>query len=179
MILTELPEGTVAYRAHDPKWAIAPTSGVGAAKAGGRFNRAGVEALYLSLEDVTALREYQQTSPLLPPCTICSYTLTVTGVVDLRQLRRGPSWDGLWHDWATDWRHFAFDLRIEPPSWVLGDVVRDTGHPGIVFPSIVRQGGTSLVLFPDLFSVTDKIDVHDLDHQLPKDQSSWNDPSAR
>lgn len=31
----------------------------------GRFNREGVEALYLSLDEVTALRESQQTSPLV------------------------------------------------------------------------------------------------------------------
>jgi hypothetical protein len=56
-----------------PAWASWPTRGAGAAARGGRFNREGVEALYLSLDEVTALREYQQTSPFLPPCTMCSY----------------------------------------------------------------------------------------------------------
>ncbi|MPZ20160.1 MAG: RES domain-containing protein [Luteitalea sp.] len=173
MILSELAEGTVAYRAHDPKWAIAPTSGAGAARAGGRFNQPGIEALYLSLEDVTALREYQQTSPLLPPCTICSYKVTVSSVVDVRQLHKGPPWDPLWLDWPTDWRHFAFDLHIEPPSWVLGDIVRRAGHGGIVFPSLASPGGTNVALFPDLFSASDLIEAYDLEHRLPKDQSSW------
>ena len=49
MILTRLDNVTV-YRMHAPKWAIAPTSGAGAAKHGGRVNRPGVEALYLALE---------------------------------------------------------------------------------------------------------------------------------
>ena len=64
MILHDLPPGTTLFRAHTPQWASRPTSGAGAAAKGGRFNREGIEALYLSLEELTALREYQQTSPL-------------------------------------------------------------------------------------------------------------------
>jgi RES domain-containing protein len=104
MILTHLPAGTVLYRAHSPRWASRPASGAGAAAKGGRFNREGIEALYLSLEELTALREYQQTSPFLPPCTVCSYTVALRNLVDLRQLHRGPLWDDLWHDWREDWR---------------------------------------------------------------------------
>lgn len=47
MIFTALD--TVAYRVHDPKWAYAPTSGAGAGSHGGRANRPGISALYLSL----------------------------------------------------------------------------------------------------------------------------------
>lgn len=53
MILTAL--STVAYRVHGPKWGYAPTSGAGAGTHGGRANRPGVNALYLSLELETAL----------------------------------------------------------------------------------------------------------------------------
>ncbi len=74
MILEHFPAGTLLYRAHTPEWAGLPLSGAGAARKGGRFNREGVEALYLALDEITALREYQQTSPFLPPCTMCSYT---------------------------------------------------------------------------------------------------------
>lgn len=113
MILHDLPPGTTLFRAHTPQWASRPTSGAGAAAKGGRFNREGIEALYLSLEEVTALREYQQTSPFLSPCTMCSYTVTLRRLVDLRQLHQGDSWDELWHDWREDWRHLKFDLHIE------------------------------------------------------------------
>src|SRR3546814_6317717 len=89
MILWDLPPGSTLFRAHTPQWASDPLSGAGAAAKGGRFNREGVEALYLSLDEVTALREYQQTSPFLPPCTMTSYTATLTGLVDLRQLHSG------------------------------------------------------------------------------------------
>lgn len=66
MILTELGPIT-AYRMHAPKWAVAPTSGEGAAAYGGRANRPGTPALYLGLEAETAVREYRQLSPLMPP----------------------------------------------------------------------------------------------------------------
>ena len=68
MIFIELGSVT-AYRMHTPKWATAPTSGAGAATHGGRANRPGIQALYLALETDTAVREYQQVSPLMPPGT--------------------------------------------------------------------------------------------------------------
>ncbi|WP_276840666.1 RES domain-containing protein [Herbaspirillum huttiense] len=46
MILTSLE--TVAYRVHVPRWSFDPVSGAGAARFGGRLNRPGVPALYLS-----------------------------------------------------------------------------------------------------------------------------------
>ncbi|TIO05675.1 MAG: RES domain-containing protein, partial [Mesorhizobium sp.] len=36
-----------------PKWAFLPTSGAGAAMDGGRFNRPGIEALYLGVHPST------------------------------------------------------------------------------------------------------------------------------
>ena len=65
MILCAL--NSVAYRVHDPKWAFVPTSGAGAGKHGGRANRPGIDAIYLSLELETALAEYRQTDALLEP----------------------------------------------------------------------------------------------------------------
>ncbi|WP_265645381.1 RES domain-containing protein [Verminephrobacter aporrectodeae] len=89
MILADLPAGTTLFRAHAPQWASRPTSGAGAAAKGGRFNREGVEALYLSLDEITALREYQQTSSFLPPCTI---VLVHRGVVRLGRSAPTPPW---------------------------------------------------------------------------------------
>jgi RES domain-containing protein len=73
MILKGISEVT-AYRMHVPKWAVAPTSGAGAGRHGGRANRIGLNALYLALDVNTAVLEYQQVSPLMPPGT-----LSVTG----------------------------------------------------------------------------------------------------
>jgi len=58
MIFTTLK--TIAYRVHTPKWAYSLTSGAGASMHGGRANRPGIQALYLSLELETALAEYKQ-----------------------------------------------------------------------------------------------------------------------
>ena len=145
MILFNLPPGTTLFRAHTPQWASRPTSGAGAATRGGRFNREGVEAWYLSLDEVTALREYQQTSPFLPPCTICSYTAALRDLVDLRQLHHGAAWDELWHDWREDLRHLKFERHIEPPTWVLADMVLAHGYTGILFPSQAHEGGTKRI----------------------------------
>lgn len=173
MILEDIAHGTLLYRAHTPEWASRPMSGAGAARKGGRFNREGIDALYLSMDEVTALREYQQTSPFLPPCTICSYTVSLQNLVDLRQLHRGEPWDDLWHSWQEDWRHLKFDLHIEPPSWILGDLVLEAGYTGIIFPSLTNRGGVNVVVFNEQIKGSNTIDVNDPDGKLPHDQASW------
>ena len=174
MILRELSSPALLYRALTPKWAIAPCSGAGAASVGGRFNRPGVEALYLSLEEITALAEYKQAASLLQPATICAYLAQLRPLVDVGRL--DSRWDALWQDWHLDWRNLAFGHRQEPPSWVLGDLVRAAGHPGIIFPSMVTKGGTNVVLYLDMFTSSEKISVHDPEGRLPKDQRSWPTP---
>ena len=54
-------EGLV-YRAHHPGWAYQPTSGEGAERHGGRFNRKGLTALYTSLDITTAWMEAHRAS---------------------------------------------------------------------------------------------------------------------
>lgn len=144
-----------------------------AARKGGRFNREGVEALYLALDEVTALREYQQTSPFLPPCTVCSYTATLVNLVDRQQLSHGAPWDDLWHSWREDWRHHKFDLHVEPPTWVLGDLVLEAGHTGIIFPSIANPGGANVVIFSERLEGKNRIEVNDPKGRLPRNRSSW------
>ncbi|MDR0275840.1 MAG: RES family NAD+ phosphorylase [Burkholderiaceae bacterium] len=172
MIVTDLPPGATLFCAHAPQWASQPLSGAGAALGGGRFNRQGVQALYLSLEEITALREYQQTSPFLPPCTMCSYTVALTRLVDLRQLHRGPPWDDLWHDWREDWRQLRFEQHIEPPTWVLADMVLAKGCTGIVFPSLAHPGGTNVVVYHSQISGGNFVQVNGPDCKLPCNQVS-------
>ena len=85
-----------AYRMHTPKGAVAPTSGRGAALHGGRANRPGTLALYLALDAQTAIREYQQVSPLLPPGTLVSYTVQVDLIADFRTECDAARWSALW-----------------------------------------------------------------------------------
>lgn len=63
----------VCYRVISPAYAGTPLSGMGAARQGGRFNRPGQEAIYLALDEATALAEYKQDNPWLRPGTICTF----------------------------------------------------------------------------------------------------------
>lgn len=165
--------GITAYRMHVPKWAVAPTSGAGAAKHGGRANRPGLEALYLALETDTAVREYQQVSTLLPPGTLTSYQLTVMPVVDFTAGYSASTWEPLWGDFYCDWRELWFNRRIEPPSWVVGDSVIAAGGKGILFPSRLAGGGTNLVVFTGMLAAADSLEVYDPGKALPQTQASW------
>ena len=71
-----------AYRGHDPYWSFAPTSGEGARLTGGRFNRKGDAALYLSLDPMTAVMEITQGfTNRLPPITLCEYDVDCADIV--------------------------------------------------------------------------------------------------
>lgn len=172
MILTRLDK-VPAYRMHTPKWAVQPTSGLGAAKWGGRINRPGVEALYLSLECETAIQEYQQLSELLPPGLLVSYQVNIHTVVDFRGGYSTPEWNPLWEDFYCDWRELWFNQHIEPPSWLIGDTIMAAGASGVLFQSSLLKGGINLVLFPKTYTSSDSVVVYDPDRSLPKNQDSW------
>ncbi|MEK6421546.1 MAG: RES family NAD+ phosphorylase [Burkholderia gladioli] len=152
---------------------MAPTSGAGAARAGGRTDRIGTPALYLALEVATAVAEYQQLSTLLPPGTLVSYRVTATPVVDFTGGYQADRWPPLWESFFCDWRRDWFNMRIEPPSWVLGDEAIAAGAKGILFRSTRAAGGTNLVLVVDELGESDRLDVNDPADALPRDQSSW------
>ena len=112
MILTDLGPIT-AYRMHVPRWASTPTRGAGAALHGGRANRPGTRVLYLALEAETAMREYQQLSPLMPPGTLVSYTVRLSPAADFRAGYEPGRWSGLWDEFFCDWRELWFNKRVE------------------------------------------------------------------
>lgn len=172
MILIELGPVT-AYRMHTPRWATAPTSGAGAAACGGRVNRPGTLALYLALEPETAVREYQQLSPLMPPGTLVSYTIRLAPTVDFRAGYDSAHWAELWEEFHCDWRDLWFNRRVEPPSWVLADEALAAGAKGILFASKLAAGGTNLVVYNDMLMADDTMQVYDPTGALPKNQDSW------
>lgn len=172
MILTELGPVT-AYRMHTPRWATVPTSGAGAAAHGGRANRPGVSALYLALEPETAVREYQQLSPLMPPGTLVSYTVRLAPVVDFRGGYDATLWHELWEEFGCDWRELWFNQRVEPPSWVLADEALAVGAKGVLFASTLATGGTNLVVFNEQLKAGDTLQVYDPTGALPRNQDSW------
>lgn len=169
MILTSLE--AVVYRVHQPKWSFAATSGAGAGTYGGRANRPGINALYLSLAMDTAVAEYRQLDALLPPGLIVSYKLSIAKVVDFRG-GYTSAWPALWQDFYCDWRNLHFNQGIEPPSWVIGDQALAAGASGILFNSALT-GGANLVVYTDALAGADTIAVHDPNNDLPRDQSSW------
>lgn len=163
MKLDALLPSRLCYRVNTPKWASMPTSGAGAAKAGGRFNRKGLHALYLSFDEVTALREYQQEEPIMPPGTIAAYHVALDRVADLRDGYEPGKWAPIWEDWNCNWRNLQFLHGITPPSWDIGDLVVSEGIPGILFPSTRNTGGINLVVFTELLDGSDQrsVRVHD------------------
>lgn len=71
------------YRALNPVYARQPLSGRGAQLYGGRFNKKGVAALYMSLSVMTALREANQVGSL-QPTTLVSYAADIAPIFDCR-----------------------------------------------------------------------------------------------
>ncbi|AMN47203.1 hypothetical protein ACG33_08870 [Steroidobacter denitrificans] len=170
MILVDLRPGSIYYRAFPPRWAHRPESGTGAAIRGGRFNRPGVEARYLAASTEVALREYQAESPLLPPATIASFLVTANKVVDFTGGYDAEHWSEIWGEAYCNWKGMAFLDEIEPPSWVIGDLVREAGHPGILYRSALNSEGICLVLFPELAERAGFIaSVYDPDSRLPEE----------
>ncbi|MFK4259389.1 RES family NAD+ phosphorylase [Agrobacterium tumefaciens] len=174
MKLTRLgPPGEVFHRFLTPRWSHLPTSGAGAAADGGRFNRPGIEALYLSRAPQTALEEYRQGATITPPATLAAYSVVLDQVADLSDGFDPLLWDAAWAEWDCPWRRIARIDRKIPVSWKLSDIVISAGYKGILFPSLRHAGGTNLVVFSANLIGDDTVEVHDPDGRLPKDQSSW------
>jgi RES domain-containing protein len=149
-------------------------SGAGASKHGGRANRPGVEALYLSLEYATAIHEYQQASSLLPPGTLGNYAVSAEPVIDFTKGFSKGEWDSIWEGFYCDWRALWFDKHIEPPSWIIGDLAIASGAKGILFKSMLHPSGTNLVLFNGALTANDVLRVNDPLGALPKTTASWD-----
>lgn len=163
----------IFHRFHSPEWAHLPLSGAGAALGGGRFNRAGVEALYLSKEPETALAEYRQGASIAPPATLVAYRVAVDGVVDFTGGYVPGVWPAEWAEAGCDWKYLARIERQDPPSWRIGDALIRDGIKGLLFPSFRHPGGINLVLFSANLGPDDRVAPHDPDGKLPRDQSSW------
>lgn len=154
------------YRVIVPSYAGKPLSGMGAARQGGRFNRPGQEALYLSLDEGTALDEYKQDNPWLPPGTICTFFADGLRVADISAGFDPARWSALWSDFEVDWRTEWFGNEVEPPTWYMADDVVAAGLDGIMFPSQARPGGINLVLYRSSSRPAAELDVYDPDGRL-------------
>jgi RES domain-containing protein len=173
MKVVRLGPDEIFHRYLTPKWAFVPLSGAGAAIDGGRFNQPGVEALYFSRTAQTALEEYRQDSSITPPATLAAFKVTLEKTADLSAGYDPATWSVGWAEWNCNWRKLARLENKTPPSWSLSDLLIVEGFGGLLFPSLRHPGGTNLVVFNANLSGADKLQVHDPDHRLPRDQSSW------
>ncbi len=134
------------WRLLAPKWAHDPLSGKGTAIHGGRFNRAGEEALYLSVYLEAALAEYGQDIPDRPG-TFCRFDVEISGIVDLRTtsscFEAGIDPNVL----ACPWKKMLLIDKVEPPTWRLVDELQGLGAKGILVPSQRYPAGYNLVLW--------------------------------
>lgn len=173
MILRELGDNQAPYRVIVPRWSHAPTSGAGAAMVGGRFNRRGLEALYLSRSIETAVAEYRQSSKLLAPGTIATFLVAKLRVVDFSEGFVAGAWNPIWSRYAINWRKIALEERAEPATWVMGDLALEAGANGILFPSLADPGGVNLVIYNSSALSPEQLRVHDPRLDLPRNAISW------
>ena len=160
-----------AYRAHDPRWSFAPTSGKGAAITGGRFNAIGQEALYLSLESVTALAEATQGfANRMLPLTLCEYDVDCADVVDLTDAEARKVLHVSEADIACAWLSYQHKNKIAPSQQV-AQALMAKGVAGALIPSFVpgiHAGATNLVLWKWGNALPHQIEVYDPENRLPK-----------
>lgn len=169
----------LCYRAHDPRWAWAPTSGDGAAARGGRFNPAGTPALYLALTvEGMFLEMAHGFGHRFDPLTICCYEVDADDIVDLRTGEARAEAGVTLAQMACPWAYETASGRT-PASWAIARSLIAEGRAGLLTPSFAtgaRPDMANLVLWhwgPDL---PHKVRVHDPSERLPKDQSSWQSP---
>lgn len=165
-----------AFRAHHPQWSYAPTSGDGAKLYGGRFNKPGQEALYLSLTYEGAYQEAAGGGCLPSPMTLVSYLLDVEPVLDTFDPEAATFYD-LPKDQlgGRDWEQRLEEGRnIE--SHQLSENLIKLGFVGMIVPSFVKHAPDdvkNIVLWTWSDDLPHKAKVHDPDGRLPKDPSSW------
>ena len=164
------------YRAHNPRWSFAPSSGDGAARYGGRFNPVGVPALYTSRRMETAWLEAQQGFPFkAQPLTICAYEVNCTDIADLSDESGRRDLSVAMADLACAWEDLAAH-GVEPSSWHLAKRMIGEGYAGIIAPSFAPGAGLAdrnVVFWRWSDDLPHKVLVIDDEARLPRDGRSW------
>lgn len=143
---------------------------------GGRFNRRGEPALYLSLDVITAIGECTQgLTRRLHPITMCEYDVDCENIADLRtNVSRSRHRIDL-ADLACPWLTYQLAGR-NAPSWKVAARLKATGYAGIIVPSFVpgaAQSSHNLILWKWGPNPPHRVQVFDPGGRLPKDQLSW------
>lgn len=133
------------WRIVSPRWISDPLSGAGAARHGGRWNRPGQSALYLSVEVETAFAEYQQEIGTRPG-TFIAYDVAGARVLDLTYASTRDGLDVSQSSMLNPWKQIAFVEGGEPPTWRHATRL-SADADGVLVPSTMRAGGVNLVLW--------------------------------
>ncbi|MBK5940621.1 RES family NAD+ phosphorylase [Halochromatium roseum] len=171
----------LAYRAHHPRWAYLPTSGEGAERHGGRFNRKGQSALYTSLDLTTAWLEAQQGFPFkAQPMTLVAYQVHCERIADLTHLGRLASASIDPADLGCPWEDLA-SRGLQPATWRITDALLTADFQGALVPSFApalnpaptEAPRRNLVLWTWASAAPCSVQVIDDFGRLPKDAASW------
>lgn len=167
----------MAYRAHHPMWSFDPLSGEGAKKHGGRFNRPGCAALYLSLDPTTAWMEAQQGFPFKPqPMTLVAYEIDCKMIADLNDEALLKRLDFAPQDLACAWEAIAAKKQ-QPATWQLVDLLRNLNVAGILVRSFAtgcNANHQNLVLWDWSDSAPNAVQPIDDFGRLPSTMVSWS-----
>lgn len=164
------------YRAHNPRWAFAPDSGLGTASTGGRFNTIGMPALYTSRRFETAWLEAQQGFPFkAQPMTLCGYEVDCENLLDLTDTAILAAHGIGLMDLACAWKDLS-TRGIKPPTWVLTERLIANGIAGIIVPSFASGAGAAdinVVFWDWAPTPPHQVRAIDDDGRLPRDDTSW------
>ncbi len=152
------------WRIVSPRWAPAPLSGEGAARHGGRWNRPGEAALYLSAEIETAFAEYQQELGVRPG-TFAAFEVVGATVTDLTDSRTLADLGIGQSDLICPWKQIVFVDKAAPPTWLICDRLRGEVD-GLRVPSAQYAGGFNLVLWRWNGAGAPTVTVHDPQGEL-------------
>ncbi|HEX4079549.1 MAG TPA: RES domain-containing protein [Rhizomicrobium sp.] len=165
------------YRAHDPTWSFSPLSGEGARLRGGRFNPAGIPALYLALSISTAIKEANQGfAHKIEPCVLCSYEVDCDDIADLRHAPDRIRFHVTADDLSCAWFELAAEGH-DPPSWSVARKLTGAGLAGALVPSFVNRAvadDQNLVLWKWGKDLPHRVAVYDPSGKLPKNRLSWD-----
>jgi RES domain-containing protein len=166
------------YRAHHPRWAFSPLSGEGAARYGGRFNPAGMTALYTARRMQTAWLEAQQAFPFkAQPMTLCAYEVDCADVADLTDRDNLVALGITPASLACPWEDLASRKQM-PPSWDIAQRLRADGVAAVIVPSFAAGAmaeDVNVVFWQWGPAPPHSVTVIDDQGRLPHDDRSWRD----
>lgn len=133
------------WRMLNIKWQRDPLSGAGAALTGGRWNRPGRRALYLSVDHSTAIAEFHQ--DVVAPGTLAAFDVHSSAIADLTDPAVRDTFDIDTNLLLVRWERIVQIERADPPGWAIAETLIAAGAHGALVPSAQRPGGVNLVLW--------------------------------